>query len=116
MELRNSGHGGLNMTKRAEQIVWRHRRPMQTRMAVAQFLCVGLVLSCAILGVWTRTYSIHLGYDLSKVTNCLSDLEHRQEELLVEVQTLTNPQRIGWLAMRDLGFKRPLPAQIVFVE
>ena len=104
------------MTKRAEQVVWRHRTPMQKKMVVVQFLCVALVLACGIVGVWTRTYSLHLGYNLSNVTNSLSDLEHRQEELLVEVQTLTNPQRIGWLAMRDLGFKRPLPEQIVVVE
>ena len=56
-----------------------------------------LVIILTILGifyVWTSMESIKLGYDITKLNNIKSKLEHKRKELLIKKTALSSPSRI----------------------
>ena len=82
------------------------------RIAVAGMAIAGLLV--AVLGVVhvaRRQQVIRMGYELTRATEELSQMQEENRRLRLEKATLTNPERIRWLA-ESLGMTQPGPDQI----
>ncbi len=77
-------------------------------------ICAVVLMTLGIAHVARRQQVIRLGYELSKVIEELSRQEEENRRLRLEKSTLTNPERIRWLA-ESLGMTQPGPAQIRIV-
>ena len=65
-----------------------------------------LVIILTILGifyVWTAMESIKLGYDITKLNDIKSKLEHKNKKLLIKKTALSSPSRIYGIAKKN-GF------------
>lgn len=78
-------------------------------------IAAGLVMVLGIAHVHRRQEVIHLGYELSKVTEELSRAQEENRRLRLEKAALTNPERVRRLA-ESLGMSQPGPTQIRVVR
>ncbi len=77
-----------------------------------------LVIILTVLGifyVWTTMESIKLGYNITKLNNTISKLEHKHKELLIKKTALSSPSRIYGIAGK-MGFIYPKEGEIIMVH
>ncbi|MDA8298764.1 MAG: cell division protein FtsL [Deltaproteobacteria bacterium] len=77
-----------------------------------------LVIILTILGifyVWTAMESIKLGYDITKLNDIKSKLEHKNKKLLIKKTALSSPSRIYGIA-KKMGFIYPKEGEIIMVH
>ncbi len=77
-----------------------------------------LIIILTVLGifyVWTTMESIKLGYDITKLNDVKSKLEHKRKELLIKKTALSSPSRIYGIAGK-MGFIYPEEGEIIMVH
>jgi cell division protein FtsL len=90
-------------------------KPGERRLGLAIVLGGVVFVAVALLLVWVRLQSVHMGYQLSAARHLAHRLEQEQRELALELATLTSPRRLEHLARERLGMGPPAPGQIVSV-
>jgi cell division protein FtsL len=65
---------------------------------------------------WQRSQWPVLGYDVTRMQGALAAAETENRHLRLEEDTLSSPQRIETLAIRDLHLVAPLRTQAVVLE
>jgi cell division protein FtsL len=63
--------------------------------------------------VWLRLQVVHMGYVLSTTTKLQGRLEQENQELKVELASLTSPDRLEAMARRRLGLMPPEKGQVI---
>jgi cell division protein FtsL len=84
---------------------------------VVRYSLLGLVLLAAL--VWSAAQPfelIRVGYELERMRGEKAELERLNRHLRLEQATLTAPQRLQDLAVRELGLVPPAPADLVVIE
>ncbi|HXV83555.1 MAG TPA: cell division protein FtsL [Candidatus Binatia bacterium] len=88
----------------------RHQR--SRRVIAIAFLVLGLV-GVALLHVWLRLQVVHMGYVLATTSKLQNQLEQENQELKVELATLTSPDRLEAMARQRLGLRPPEKGQVI---
>lgn len=80
---------------------------MAVYVAVIFAFCLGYV--------WTRVQVVESGYRIRSLQEQKDRLKEENRSLMVEAATLKSPQRLEQIA-RDMGLKRPIEDQIVYLK
>lgn len=84
---------------------------------IVRHTLLGFVLLAALVWSATRPFELILvGYELERMRGAKAELERINRHLRLEQATLTAPQRLQDLAIRELGLVMPTPADLVVVE
>jgi cell division protein FtsL len=83
---------------------------------VSVFAAIVLVSLLSLLFVWSRIHAINLEYNISSLECEIGIYQQQIKELKLEVAVLAQDGRIEGLAIKNLGFRAPLPGQIIRVE
>jgi len=78
------------------------------------FLGLGLI-AVVLVHVWLRLQVVKTGYVLSTASKLQSHLEQENQELKIELATITSPDRLESLAHRRLGLVQPEKGQIIIL-
>jgi len=70
----------------------------------------------ALVYVWQRVQVIKLGYEIETLKKQKDELIKTNKGLLIEAATLTSPDRIEAIAVKDIGMKTPAEDQILMVK
>ena len=65
---------------------------------------------------WVRSQIINIGYETQNLFTLEQSLEQTQKRLILEEETLRNPERIGLIARVDLGMTPLHPNQLIVPE
>lgn len=76
-------------------------------------LCLAMVASVLIYYSWVRSHFISVGYDSQNLKAEESVLLHTQQSLILEEETLKNPERIDHIARNDLNLVPVRPVQLI---
>jgi len=83
-------------------------------LLVRRVVVLGLLLVILCLArVWLHLQVINVGYELSATRRVVSRLEHRKNELRIELATLRAPERLSELASERLQMVPPERGQVV---
>jgi cell division protein FtsL len=88
------------------------RRQRRRHAMVFALLALGFV-GVALLHVWLRLQVVHMGYVLSTMSKLENQLEQENQELKVELATLTSPDRLESMARKRLGLVPPEKGQVI---
>ncbi|TLM65812.1 MAG: cell division protein FtsL [Deltaproteobacteria bacterium] len=77
---------------------------------------IGLLCVLSIFFVWCRVQATGLEYEISSLEEAVRKANQETVELRLEVATLSTPQRLEQVALRDLGLRFPTPAQVKTVD
>lgn len=80
------------------------------------FALVFLVSAFALVYVWQRVEVIRLGYEIEGLKKQKDELIKTNKGLLIEAATLTSPDRVEAIAVKDIGMKTAVDNQIVMVK
>lgn len=83
-------------------------------------LIYGAVFICcfsawAMFHVWTRTAAMDLGYQISKEQGIKENFINENKSLRLEISTLKRMDRLGAIAVNELGMVAPAPEQVVYL-
>jgi cell division protein FtsL len=67
----------------------------------------------AMFHVWTRTYAMDLGYQISNEQGIKGEFTNENKALRLEISTLKSTVRLESIALKDLGMAPPTPEQVV---
>ena len=87
------------------------QREMWWSVAFVSILVGGLLMVA-----WQRSQWTELGYDISRMQAAGAAAETENRQLRLEEDTLSSPQRIETLAIRDLHLVAPLRTEAVVLE
>lgn len=80
-------------------------------------LAFGILLTAVILFyVWTRVEVVRLNYAISDVSKKEKELLMKNEQLKVELATLSAPSRLSSLARDELHLKDPNQRQVIYMK
>jgi cell division protein FtsL len=80
-------------------------------------LCfIALLCAVSLFFVWCRVQATSLDYEISSLEGAVRKARQETVELRLEVATLSTPQRLEQVALRDLGLRHPVPQQVVTVD
>lgn len=89
---------------------WRKRSPI--RLAIVAMLVAGAIVTLlGVIHVRNRHKVIRLGYELTRATATLRQLQEENRKLRLEKSVLTSPDRIQRLA-KDRGMTPPASGQV----
>lgn len=77
---------------------------------------VSVLVGGLLMVAWQHSQWTELGYDLYRMQDALAAAETENRHLRLEEDTLSSPQRIEKLAMRDLHLVAPLRTEAVVLE
>jgi cell division protein FtsL len=77
---------------------------------------VSVLVGGLLMVAWQRSQWPVLGYDVTRMQGALAAAETENRHLRLEEDTLSSPQRIETLAIRDLHLVAPLRTQAVVLE
>lgn len=66
--------------------------------------------------IWHQAESIHLGYSIGDLEECVLNLEREVEKLEAEKSRLLSLERVEAIARRELNLVFPESEQMIFVE
>jgi cell division protein FtsL len=66
--------------------------------------------------VWCRVQATGLSYEISSLENSVRKANQETVALRVEIATMSTPQRLEQVALRDLGLRFPVAAQVHTVD
>lgn len=75
-----------------------------------------LILAAVLCYVWQRVQVVRLGYQIERCKVEKTELIRKNRELLIEISSLTSPDRIERLASSRVGLSVPEREQIVIVK
>ena len=114
MATATSAHArGISSSKR-ERVERVGRRALRRRILAFSALALCMV-GVALLHVWLRLQAVHMGYVLSTTSKLQNQLEQENQELKVELATLTSPDRLEVMARRRLGLTPPEKGQVIIL-
>ena len=87
------------------------QREMWWSVAFVSILVGGLLMVA-----WQRSQWTELGYEISRMQDAGAAAETENRQLRLEEDTLSSPQRIEKLAIRDLHLVAPLRTEAVVLE
>ncbi|MDH4100117.1 MAG: cell division protein FtsL [Nitrospirota bacterium] len=100
-----------------EQMSSRVYQRRQVRTPIYVPVLIGLlVLAVVLFYIWQRVQVVKLGYQIEKYKIEKVELVRKNKELLIEVSSLTSPDRIERLASHRVGLSAPDREQIVIVK
>jgi cell division protein FtsL len=67
----------------------------------------------AMFHVWTRTFAMDLGYQISMEQGIKQEFTNENKSLRLEISTLKRTDRLESIALKDLGMTPPTPEQVV---
>ena len=104
--------------QQASDIVRRQRREriMGKPVMFVLFCCTAAMLGGLLLYLWPQMRLVDLGYLENELRRERADALQRQEELRLELISLSQLSRIEEIAVRDLGLESPQSSQIIFVR
>lgn len=82
-------------------------------MLVAGIIFIASFSVWAMFHVWTRTYAMDLGYQISKQQGIKEEYTNENKALRLEISTLKRTDRLEAIAVKDLGMAPPTPDQVV---
>jgi cell division protein FtsL len=83
-------------------------------LLVRRVIVLGLALVVLCLArVWLHLQVVNVGYELSATRRVVSHLEHRRNELRIELATMRAPERLAELAKERLQMVPPERGQVV---
>ena len=88
-----------------------HRPRLLPTLGFIALLCV-----LSIFFVWCRVQATSLDYDISSLESAVRKANQETVELRLEVATLSTPQRLEQVALKDLGLRFPVSTQVVTVD
>ena len=98
-----------------EQLVREVDRKRHRELVMAGI--TALVLALAVLAyAWQHFEMIRIGYRVEELRIERERLFEIQRELLLERASLTSPDRVEAIAVRQLGMVRPTSSQVVVIE
>jgi cell division protein FtsL len=87
--------------------------PKGVRESLMLFLPVAIVACAFSFQIWIRCQTISVGYQTQEFRTQWEELSRNQEQLVVEEQTVKNPEWLEQVAGKDLGMVVVRPAQII---
>lgn len=94
----------------------RRERVMGKPVIFVLFCCTVTVLGGLLLYLWPQMRLVDLGYVENELRGKRADALQRQEELRLELVSLSQLSRIEEIAVEDLGLESPQSSQIIFVR
>ena len=76
---------------------------------------LSVILLAGVLYVWVSFKRTQTGYGLTQLKREITQLEEYHRKLKLEVAYLKSPEYLENKAVKELGLKRPVPEQIVFL-
>jgi cell division protein FtsL len=67
----------------------------------------------AMFHVWTRTFAMDLGYQITYEQGIKEEFTNENKALRLEISTLKSTVRLESIALKDLGMAPPTPEQVV---
>jgi cell division protein FtsL len=82
------------------------------RTIIPLAMIAGALLFC----LWVRSEIVNTGYESQSLFRKEAELVRRQKSLMLEKQTLVNPERIDFIARNDLGMTPLRPSQFILPQ
>ena len=104
--------------QQASDTVRRQRRDriMGKPVMVVLFSCIVAMLGGLLLYLWPQMRLVDLGYREAELRRERADALQRQEELSLELVSLSQLSRIEDIAVERLGLESPQSSQIIYVR
>ena len=104
--------------QQASDTVRRQRRDriMGKPVMVVLFSCTIAMLGGLLLYLWPQMRLVDLGYHEAELRRERADALQRQEELRLELVSLSQLSRIEEIAVKRLGLESPQSSQIIYVR
>ena len=80
---------------------------------IRMILVLALVAGAFLHYSWIRSHIINTGYEIQNLLDQEESLLRTQKTLILEEETLRNPQRIDTIARRELGMAPLRPNQLI---
>ena len=82
-------------------------------MLLAGIILIASFCFWAMLHVWTRTFAMDLGYQITSEQGIKEEFTNENKALRLEISTLKSTVRLESIALKDLGMAPPTPEQVV---
>lgn len=83
---------------------------------VPVFGFIGLMFAVSLFFVWSRVQVTGLEYEMSQLESKLRDLRQETSSLRLEAASLSSPERIERVAMKELNLRLPSAEQVITVD
>jgi cell division protein FtsL len=83
---------------------------------VRTIVCLALVAGALLFYLWVRSQIINIGYESQKLFAAEEDLLRTQQNLRLEEESLTRPERIDDIARNQLGMIPLSPTQLILPQ
>jgi cell division protein FtsL len=80
---------------------------------IRTIICLGMVAGALLFYSWVRNQIISTGYEAQSLFETEKSLQRIQNKLIVEEETLSNPERIDMIARGHLGMAPLSPGQLI---
>lgn len=77
---------------------------------------IALLLAVSLFFVWSRVQVTRLDYEISQLESNLRGVRQETSNLRLEAASLSSPERIERVALRELNLRLPSAEQIITVE
>ena len=94
----------------------RRERIMGKPVMFVLFSCTAAMLGGLLLYLWPQMRLVDLGYLENELRRERADALQRQEELRLELVSLSQLSRIEKIAVEELGLESPQSTQIIYVR
>ena len=94
----------------------RRERIMGKPVMFVLFCCTAAMLGGLLLYLWPQMRLVDLGYVENELRRERANALQRQEELRLELVSLSQLSRIEEIAVQELGLESPQSSQIIFVR
>jgi cell division protein FtsL len=82
-------------------------------MLIAGIVFISSFCFWAMFHVWTRTFAMDLGYQISREQGIKEEFANENKALRLEISTLKRTDRLESIAVNNLGMTPPTPEQVV---
>ncbi len=83
------------------------------RILLASVTAVSLIIASLVFLVWAKMTQVQTGYKIHALQVELMELRYERNALLVELSSLSRPDRLEKIAKQDFGMAFPLPSQVI---
>jgi len=85
-------------------------------MMARRFIIGGAFIAVILLDIWQHVHIVTIGYEVEQAQRKQKEMQQIHQQLLVEVETLSDLDRIERIAITKLGMVKPKAGQVVLVE
>jgi cell division protein FtsL len=85
-------------------------------MMTRRFMMGGAFIAVILLDIWQHVHIVTMGYEVEQAQRKQKEMQQIHQQLLVEVETLSDLDRIERIAIMKLGMVQPQAGQVVLVE